>query len=416
MDKYLHKNREPQPKSAPWFSALFLVIFAGGACSLLTPHPYDFLSECIAAVFPPEPYVAPQLPQVEAPVAEEPAPEPEPEPLTPEELAAQTLEEPQPWCPESRLRMSSFRLPNFPPALLETVGAQYEPHINRMLVESGALRETNFAAGTIASYDRTLTEAYCVNVEVNALLPSAAKGAELKAANAELSQVLPGFDALMESAAVSPWYHSLYLHKQNLVRKAAAMVEKMPDKNSFYDTDTILELSSPEERRPVLWIQSGMKLAAPLPAATEEQGATGDSERDSYIVLPSVLSERREGENEKEGTAWRPAVGDCVAVVVGKRVFPAVVGGYEACFETGMASQRLCQTVRSDASASTHAVAELGVSYIVFPGTAEGASIDYTRLNARVRELLGQIGGLGHDVEFVEMQSLVPPQEPAAEM
>ena len=122
------------------------------------------------------------------------------------------------------------------------------------------------------------------------------------------------------------------------------------------------------------------------------------------------------GENEKEGSAWRPAVGDYVAVVVGKRVFPAVVGGSVARFETGMASQRLCQSVKADASASTPAVAELGVSYIIFPGTAEGATIDYTRLNTRVRELLGEIGGLGNEVEFVEMQSLEQPQEPAAEM
>ena len=412
----LRKNREPQPKPTPWFGALFLVIFTAGACSLLTPHPYDFLSECIAAVFPPEPNVAPQLPQVEETLVEEEAPEPEPVPPTPEEIAAQTLEEPQPWSPESRLRMSSFRLPNFPPALLETVGAQYESHINRMLVESGALRETNFVAGTIASQDRTLTEAYRVSVSVNALLPSAAKGAELKASNAELPQVLPGYEALMESAVVSPWFHSLYLHKQNLVRKAAAMVEKMPDKNSFLDTDTILELSAPESRRSVLWIQSDMKQAEPLPAPAEEQGTPLACERDSYIVLPAVLAERRAGENEKEGSAWRPAVGDYVAVVVGKRVFPAVVGGSVARFETGMASQRLCQSVKADASASTPAVTELGVSYIIFPGTAEGATIDYTRLNTRVRELLGEIGGLGNEVEFVEMQSLEQPQEPAAEM
>ena len=61
-------------------------------------------------------------------------------------------------------------------------------------------------------------------------------------------------------------------------------------------------------------------------------------------------------------------------------------------------------------------VSNLGVSYIIFPGTKEpeNGPINYERLNSRVRELLQEIGGLGAEAEFVEMQDLLPQPKPEA--
>ena len=49
-----------------------------------------------------------------------------------------------------------------------------------------------------------------------------------------------------------------------------------------------------------------------------------------------------------------------------------------------------------------------------FPGTKEpeNGPIDYDRLNARCRELLAELGGLGTEAEFVEMKDLLPQPKP----
>ena len=87
------------------------------------------------------------------------------------------------------------------------------------------------------------------------------------------------------------------------------------------------------------------------------------------------------------------------------------VGDFGPRFKTGEASLRLCKEVNPKSKVYARAVSDLGVSYIVFPGTAEEEKgpIDYNRLNTRVRELLNEVGGLGADAQFVELQDTVPP-------
>lgn len=401
MENLLRK-REPQKKPLPWFSAMALGLIAAGACSFLTPHPYELLRVCRAGLAPAE-AVPTELP------SEAPAELQQQAPLTAEDKAAQLLEQPSPWCPQSSFRMSGVRLPNFPPALLENVGPQYEPHIQSLLTNA----ETVFTPGTTASQDRNLKEAYSVSVSIDVLLPKAAGGHELLAANPALSSVFPRYAELMQAATVSPWYHALYLRKQTLVRKAAAMVEPPPDSASFYDTDTLLELTAPECGRRLLWLQAGMKAAAAAPA--EEREIPLRDELDPFILLPATVQDKRSDE-KKGGADFRPLPGDFAAVVVGKRVFPAIVGGFVPRVETGEASVRLCRTVREKADADGSATSGLGVSYLVFPGTAEGgAGVDYARLNVRVRELLAEIGGLGADVEFVELQEVIALPEASGE-
>ena len=193
----------------------------------------------------------------------------------------------------------------------------------------------------------------------------------------------------MQASKVSPWFHSLYLHKQNRVRKNTALLNQVLDRHNFYDTDTILNITAPDSKRNVLWIQADMDVVSDgsdgdrLPSMPEEikksdyyqpttsyrwrkLGTTPNpllegwqerlkryrkegnkeseehaklvitdlqrysfllAEYDSFIVIPLTV---KEGKDD----TYRPSPGDYAAVVVGKRVFPAIVGdfgGYASC-------------------------------------------------------------------------------------
>jgi hypothetical protein len=243
------------------------------------------------------------------------------------------------------------------------------------------------------------------------------------------------------------------------------MLTQLLDRHNFFDTDTILEIDAPDTGRRVLWIQADMDVVSdgsdgdrlptmpekicksdyyqpttsyrwkkrtktpnPLLAGWKErqtryrkQGKKDEAanatrvifelenssfllaEYDSFIVAPLTL---KEGKND----TYRPSPGDYAAVVVGKRVFPAIVGDFGPRFKTGEASLRLCKAVNSKATTYARAVSDLGVSYIIFPGSKEpeNGPIDYDRLNVRVRELLDEMGGLSPEAEFVEMKDLLP--------
>ena len=90
------------------------------------------------------------------------------------------------------------------------------------------------------------------------------------------------------------------------------------------------------------------------------------------------------------------------------------MGDFGPKFKTGEASLRLCKTINSKAGVNSRPVSNLGVSYIIFPGTKEpeNGPIDYERLNTKCRELINELGGLGKDAEFVEMKDLLPQPKP----
>lgn len=378
------------------------------------------------------------------------------------------------WSPEGSFTMPEIHLPPFPPALPERVEpGQYE-HLNSIANGLNLRSTVLFRKGSTAAQDRHQKKAYMVCVGLEMLLPHAADGKELLTANPLLPQVLRQYPALMEKAKVSRWYHALYLHKQNLIRKNAATLTRLLDRHNFFDTDTILELEAPESARKVLWIQADMdvvsdgsdgdrlptmpekirksdfyqpttsyrwkkRTATPNPLLSRWQekldklqktkGSNPESIRharrvvndlksysyllaqyDPFIVVPLTLKEGKDN-------AHRPEPGDYAAVIVGKRVFPAIVGDFGPRYKSGEASLRLCKMVNPRAEVNARPVSDLGVSYVIFPGTKEeqNGPIDYPRLNQRCRELLEELGGLGDEAEFCEMTDLLaPPAPPAA--
>lgn len=459
MDKSLRKSKKGQ--GVTWFKLGLLLVLGIGAGSLFTPYP----AELVRALNPPPP--APEPTPKPKKVEKKPKPKVEkPEPVAP---TVAELVAPEPWSPQGSFSMPDVVLPPFPPALPERVEPGNYEHINELTRGLNNRSNVHFTPGTTATQDRGKKDAYQVRISMHALLPQAAEGNDLLKANPELPKVLPAFEQLMQASKVSPWFHSLYLHKQNRVRKNTALLNQVLDRHNFYDTDTILNITAPNSNRHVLWIQGDMDVVSDgsdgdrLPSMPEEikksdyyqpttsyrwrkLGTTPNpllegwqerlkryrkegkkeseehaklvitdlqrysfllAEYDSFIVVPLTV---KEGKDD----TYRPTPGDYAAVVVGKRVFPAIVGDFGPKFKTGEASLRLSKAVNPKAKVYARPVSDLGVSYIIFPGTKEpeNGPINYERLNSRVRELLQELGGMGPEAEFVEMQDLLPP--PAA--
>ena len=461
-------HRKQKIKLFTWFRLSLLVVLLLAAGSLYTPYPAELVkavtedSKTARKKKKKKKKVQPAAPiVVETPTVTPPAAEDE------EEL------EPEPWRPEGAFSMPSITLPPFPPALPEKVEPGRYDHINSMTPGLNILSSVQFHAGTTASQDRKEQDAYQVQVSLNLKLPQAANGETLKLANPQLPELFTRYTDLMAGARVSQWYQALYLHKQNRVRKEAATLGRLLDRHNYYDTDTILEIEAPDTKRKVLWMQADMDVVSdgsdgdrlpdmpekvknsdhyqpmtsyrwrklgnnpnPLLPHWEERvkklskdkkANAGDlqhaknvvhdlkkysfllAEYDSFIVIPLTL---KEGNND----TYRPQLGDYAAVVVDNRVFPAIVGDYGPRFKAGEASLRLARLINPKATPFARPVSHLGVSYIVFPGTKEpeNGPIDYNRLNARVQELLNEMGGLTQTAQFQQVEDpLAPKPQPS---
>lgn len=455
--------RRKPPRFLTWFKVGLLIVLGIGAVSLCTPYPARLVRAFRTPSQPAKPtcVIRESCPAPEKEVPPPPVAEPVSSPVMAPGAVA--------WSPARSFAMPSINLPPFPPALPERVEAGKFEHLNTIARGINLRSAIQFVPGSTAAQDRLQRQAYQVHVSMELLLPHAADGKELLHANPMLPRVLEQYDALMQHARVSPWFASLYLHKQNQVRKNAATLSKIIDRHNFFDTDTILEITAPGSSRKALWIQADMDVVSDgsdgdrLPSMPEKirksdfyqpttsyrwkkrsnipnpllqrwqdrlaqlqkekKARNAESiayakrviadlrlfsfllaEYDPFIVVPLVV---QEGKDDR----FRPAAGDYAVVIVGKRVFPAIVGDFGPRYKAGEASLRLSKLVNSQADVYSRPVSDLGVSYVVFPGSkeSENGPINYARLNERCRELVGELGGLGAEAEFVEIQDLLPP-------
>lgn len=125
------------------------------------------------------------------------------------------------------------------------------------------------------------------------------------------------------------------------------------------------------------------------------------SDTDPFIVLPGFMLRSAEGD-------YAPKFGDYAAVLYDGKIYPAILGDAGPSFKMGEASMRLCRAIEPRTNAARRAHNDLRVTYLVFPGTAEAAAPpDLNRWNARVAELVGEIGAEVAAVHFWE--DIVPP-------
>ena len=432
------------------------------AVSLCTPYPARLVHELRR---PAEPTVRVEKEIVEVPVeviVRQPVP-------TVAEAAPEL--QAKPWQPDKLISSPQIELPPFPPALPEKLETGSFEHITA-LAKGLHLRSTlSFHQGSTASLDRKKKNAFLIKLSVDMLLPHAADGHELASLHPNLPKTLLKYGELMQHARVSRWFHSLYLHKQNHTRKSIATLAQPLDKHNFFDTDTILEITAPDSRRRVLWLQADMDVVSDgsdgdrLPTMPEairksdhyqpttsyrwkKTGSTPNpllphwesrltklqkektknaaaidyarrviwdlkkysyllAQYDPFIVIPLTF---KEGKDD----TYRPEPGDYAAVIVGTRVFPAIVGDYGPKHKTGEASLRLAKLINPKADVYARPVSGLDVSYLIFPHSKEpqNGPIDYARLNSRCRELLDEIGGISPQAEFVEAVDLLAPKPP----
>lgn len=435
-----------------------------GAGALYTPYPAELVKALSANDDAPKKKKKkkkPAKPANPAPVAPSVLPVTPPEPE--EEI------EVEPWSPQEAFTMPAITLPPFPPALPERVEPGQYDHISKMTPGLNVLSSVQFEQGSTASQDRKALAAYQVRVALNLRLPQAADGESLKHANPKLPELFTKYSDFMAGAKVSQWYQALYLHKQNRIRKEAATLARLLDRHNYYDTDTILEIEAPETGRKVLWVQADMDVVSDgsdgdrLPDMPEKVknsdhyqpmtsyrwrklGTTPNpllphweervtklskdkkanaaalqharnvvhdlkkysfllAEYDSFIVVPLTF---KNGGNE----AYRPQLGDYAAVVVGDRVFPAIVGDFGPRFKAGEASLRLARLINPKATPFARPVSDLGVSYVIFPHSKEpeNGPINYERLNSRVQELLQEMGGLTPAAQFQQVDDPLAPK------
>lgn len=296
--------------------------------------------------------------------------------------------------------------------------------------------------------------------------------------NPKLEAMLPGLATLFKHARISPYYGQIYARKQTEIRKNLASLLKLLDRHNYYDTETILETAYPDTGRKVLWLQSEMDVVSdgsdgdrlssmpdnilkssfyqpstsyrwkkrtdkPNPLlkpwqqrlasyrkALEKAPAAEKpalrrkidhaerviaelkrysfliSEYDPFIVVPLGVV--------NQSSPFSPQFGDYAVVIVGDKLYPALVGDAGPRYKTGEGSLRLSREINPKAGPYSRPVSDLVVSYLIFPGSAEpeAGPPDYEKLTARCGELLQEIGGTGKDFKLHQWEDLLAPKPP----
>ena len=117
--------------------------------------------------------------------------------------------------------------------------------------------------GGFASLERLDPEAYKAEFQVSIRVPSANQTmGELARINPDLPKALPGLEAMLPTARVSPFFHKLYENKTTRIQNDLTRLNRALDRHNFYDCETILELTHPTTKRKAMLIQSEMDVMA----------------------------------------------------------------------------------------------------------------------------------------------------------
>ena len=357
------------------------------------------------------------------------------------------------------------RVPVIPPKTRETA---------RLF--NGIQVHTTFDAepGRQAALERETPDSYALDLHFQTKIPTAAHAAvEVARSAPDLLAALPRLGSLLEKGEVSKFYFGLYQNKTEALRQNLARLDALLSRDTFYDTDTILELQDPDTRRKVLLIQSDMDVdsdgsdADRLPdadfsdpnfqpltsykwprrsaavnplllacqdrlarlegearaAATPRRGLQTSLESlrndiyqlehyssliaktDPYIVLPGFMA-------RQNGHPYQPKLGDYAVVLANDRLYPAIFGDIGPNDRAGEASLRLAQAIDPRATPQRSPVNDLKITYLVFPGSADGpaAPPDLGHLRQRCQALLNEIGG--SKLDLAEWANLIPAPTP----
>ncbi len=289
--------------------------------------------------------------------------------------------------------------------------------------------------GTTATAERNTPGSYAVEVSVKVTVPKPHRSlVELAKLNERIGTLLPGLEALLTTAKVSPEYDDFYRRKVTSIRSNLDRLDQLISRHNFFDCETMLELQNPKTKRKVLLIQADMDVDTD--GADGDRMATFDTSSRTFQPLTSYrwkkrtatpnpcapIWEKRIADNEAKikdpksaGDAQRlksdnarlraeladmkahsfligsqdpfivlptqmfggrknphsPHIGDYCVVLAGDVFYPAIVGDSGPTTKIGEASLRLCREINPKANGDARAVNDLKVTYLVFPNTAE---------------------------------------------
>jgi hypothetical protein len=287
---------------------------------------------------------------------------------------------------------------------------------------------------------------------------------ELQAADPGLGTALPGLRERLATANVSSFYHALYQLKVDVVNRELLRLDQIVSRHNFFDCNTILEIKDPKTNRKALLIQSDMDVNADgsdsdryqevdgtylnfqpstsyrwpkktdkpsqfLPAredklkqlsaefgakttSPDRKKAVKDqvdellraiddlkkfsflvSKLDPFVVLPGFML-------RQTNHAYLPKLGDYVVVLFKGKLYPALLGDVGPSYKIGEASMRICSELDPRSNAYNRPSSNLDITYLVFPGSAEGqpGPPNLKKLHDRCAALLNEIGGYSGDL------------------
>ncbi len=113
---------------------------------------------------------------------------------------------------------------------------------------------------------------------------------------------------------------------------------------------------------------------------------------------------------------FAPAIGDYAVVMVGERLFPAIVGDFGPREKTGEASLRIAREISGSSSPYARPVSDLKATYLFFPGSAikPWTKPDYAEWRKICGQLIERVGGLGGGYELHTWTDRLAPTTPTA--
>jgi len=170
---------------------------------------------------------------------------------------------------------------------------------NEILVKTEMVTEE----GGIASAERQDPNSYAAEFTLRIRVPRPNQTFdELSALNPHLTKAIPGLEATLPTASVSPYYNQLYENKTTRVQRDMTRLNVVLSRHNFFDLETWLDLTHPTTGRKAVLIQSEMDVVA--------DGSDGDRkpQLDAYIYMSDHYQYSTSYGWPKQGTTPNPLV------------------------------------------------------------------------------------------------------------
>lgn len=306
--------------------------------------------------------------------------------------------------------------------------AEINPHLTKILPGLTALTEqskvspfytklyNNKAARLkreILNLGKVLTSHNFYDCETMLDMQHPTSGRKVFLFQADMDVVTDGSDGdrletMPDSVVNSTFYQPFTSYSWDKVtKKKNPMVKGWEERMKKAKAELALSSTSAERKT---WLRSRMKM---LKVGIDEMKIHSFliAEHDPFIVIS--VDKIKAARTLKDA----PGVGDYVAVIYKDKIYPAIVGDGGPTFKAGESSLRLAKEINSSATSYHRPVSTLGVTYVVFPGTAvkPRSAPDYALWHEQCSKLLGEIGGLGEGYTLHRWEDTLPKPEPETE-